>query len=159
MVFCHLRFLSFDFFFWPIGSEGQLHRNRSSGFWDIAIFFDFQNGCRLQSWIFKISKFYWLIGSTGPRCIIVLNFGKIGQYILHLSDFENENRMPSCMFKVKMFCLVVFGKPICIRKTNFIKIVLEVSKILPFFRFSRPPFWILKFWNFIGWLCPERREA
>jgi len=45
---------------------------------EIRDFFDFQNGYRLQTWSFKVSKFYLLMGSRGPKCIIVLNFGKIG---------------------------------------------------------------------------------
>jgi len=48
------------------------------------VFFSFQNGGRLPSWIFKIFKLYWLIGSVGLSCITKPNFIKIGQSIAEI---------------------------------------------------------------------------
>jgi len=102
MAFCRLGSLSFDFLSWLIDSEGQnasafqTSSKSVKRFLRYCDFFSyFQNGCRLQSWILKISKFYWLMGSREPRHIIILNFGKIGQHfaniyhILHLFEFSN----------------------------------------------------------------------
>jgi len=51
----------------------------------------------------------------------------------------------------KRFIFLVLYCPEGIIKTNFIKIVLEVSEILQFFRFSRLPSWIFKILKF-DWL-------
>jgi len=50
-------------------------------------FFIFQNGCRPPSGILKLSQFYWLMGSRGPRCIILLYFIKISKSIVEISWF------------------------------------------------------------------------
>ena len=87
-------------------------------------------------------------GFRGPRCIIVPNLSKIGQYFKDILIycisliFQNEGSL--AFSKFKCFCFVVPGRPIYISKTNFIKIGLEVSEILQFVVFTAA---ILNFTN------------
>jgi len=79
--------------------------------------------------------------SGGPRCIIVLNFIKIGRSIvaiLRFCKFSQWRPPPSWIFEiVNFYLLTVSGWPRRITVPNVVKIGRSVTDILRFFEFSR----------------------
>jgi len=47
--------------------------------------------------VFKILKFYWLMGSEGPSCITTPNFIKIGLSVADIEIFDFSGWRPSAI--------------------------------------------------------------
>ena len=108
----------------------------------ISWFFDFQDGCRLPSWIFKFLNIWSTVTFGGPICIAEPNYTKIdhGCRDIAFNIFQNGGRSPS----------LSSGWLICVIVKNFSKISqthLEISWFFDFQDGRRPPSWILKFWS------------
>jgi len=113
------------------------------------------------SWIFKIGKFYWLLGRRGSRRISMPNFIKIDQSVVKILRFFQFFKMVAaaildCQF-TKFYWLTV-----AITLPNFVKIGHSIAEMLQFFEFSRwppPPSWIFeitKFYRLLGWRGSRR---
>jgi len=133
----------------------KFHKNRSNGFRDIA-FYNFQNGGRPPSWIFKSLIFWSLVTSGGLICAIMQNFVKIGQTvseILRFFDFQDGCRPPSWI--LKFLVLHQFGRAKMHHHTKFHQNWSNDCRDIAFnvFQNSRPLSWI-----FLNWfLCSFRR--
>ena len=54
---------------------------------EILRFFEFSKWPPPPSWIFEITKFYWLLGQRGSRCISMPNFVKISKSVAKILIF------------------------------------------------------------------------
>jgi len=133
---------------------------------DILRFFKFAQ-CLLPplSWIFEITKFYWLFGWRRSRRTSTPNFVKIGQSVvkvLRFFVFQDGGRHHLGLSNSRNFngwrCMEV--RPITV--PNFVKICRSVTEILRFFEFLRwppPPSWIFeiaKIYWLLGWRGSRR---
>jgi len=101
MAFCHLKFLNFDFFFWPKVSLKSVYV-----FWDIAIFSIFKMAAISHVGFLKYLNF---IGWWGERANMYhhAKFIKISQSIAEISWFF------FIFFKIVAVCYLAFLKSDC----------------------------------------------
>jgi len=133
---------------------------------EILRFFEFLRWPPPPSWIFKIAKFYWLIGWRGSRRISMPNFVKIGKSvakILRFFDFLRWRPPSSWIVEfAKFYRLTVFRGTIRITLPNFIKIGFSLRIYCNFWNFQngrRRHLGFFKSWNFIGYWGGENRDT
>ena len=67
--------------------RAKFRAGRSSRSGDMAVYWIFQNGGRLPSWIFKSWKFELPVPFGRPKCVIVPNFVQIGRTVVEIWPF------------------------------------------------------------------------
>jgi len=133
---------------------------------EISRFFEFFRSPPPQSWIFKIAKFYWLLGWKGSRPISMPNFVKIGQLvakILKFSIFQDGSCRHLELLNLQNFigwrCL---EGPYASLYQISSKSVIRCGDIAIFANFQngrRRHLGFLKSWSFIGYWGGKGRDA
>jgi len=124
---------------------------------DILRFFKFSKRPPLPSWIFEITKFYWLFMWRGSRRISMPNFVKIGRLMAEIEIFQifKNGRCCHLGFLKSLNLFAIWWRTLRrISMPNIVKIGQSLAKILRFFDFSRwrpPPSWIVEVAKFY-WL-------
>ena len=119
--------------------HAKFSRNWSIHSRDIAIF-RFFKWTLTPTWIFEITKFYWLTGSTGSRHISLPNIIKIGYKDIKICRFFKMRPLsPQLSNYVKFHWHTVSVGPRLIIVLYVVKIALSIVEILQFFKFLRWP--------------------